>query len=307
MNWKKYIAIIGIFIFVYLLIKLDVIKIMKEISKANLFLLLISVFLVFMFLIIQTSKWFFIAKNQKISIPFKEAFKINLISNFYGFITPSKIGTIIRAKYLEKYGAEIGTGVCNFTLDKILDISSVLFIAIIFSFIFRGFFSISIQYLIMVFLILIFLTLVFMKKERSKFLLGFIYRKIIPENIKAKARLTFNSFYENMPKKRYMILFFLLNIINWIFVYFISFLIGRSLGINLPFIYFLAILPLSTLVSLIPISIDGLGTKEATLIFLFSLFGIEATKVFSMSIIFLFVTGILPALIGSFFAFKHKE
>lgn len=73
---------------------------------------------------------------------------------------------------------------------------------------------------------------------------------------------------------------------------------GLSIGINVPFFYYLAILPIATLVAQIPITINGLGTREVTIIGLFGILGIEATKVFSMSIIGLFIGSIIPAMIG---------
>jgi len=308
MNWKKYLPVIGIILFVYILIKLDVRNILVEISKANWFLLIISLLLIPLFLTTETLKWLILAYKQKINVPLKEAFKINLISNFYGFVTPSKFGAIIRAEYLRKYTKNIGKGISNFVLDKVLDVGSVFFLAILFSFVFREKLEfLPLNLFIFIFLSLVLITLIFIKKERSKFILGVFYRKLVPEKLKEKTKLTFDSFYEDMPKKRYFCLFFLLNIINWIMAYFITFLIALSLNINLSFIHFLAILPLGTIATLIPVTISGLGTREAALIGLFGLFGISATKVFSMSILALLIVGIFPSIIGIILIFKKKE
>ena len=296
---RRILPFIGIGIFVYLILEFDLIEIIKQISHTKISYLFLALIILFFSLIIQTLKWHLIAIKQEIRIPFIEAFKINLMSNFYGFITPSKIGAVSRAGYLKKYTGNLGKGISNFALDKILDISSVFFMVIVFSFIFRGALSfLPINYLMIFFVFFIFITYLFLKKERSKFFLRFFYKKVLSQKMKKKAKLTFHSFYENMPKKRYLILFFIMNIINWIVIYFATFLIGLSVGINLNFIYFLAILPIGTLVALIPITVNGLGTREATLITLFGLFGISAQKVFSMSILSLFLIGILPALLG---------
>jgi len=308
MKWKKYLPIIGIILFIYIIIRLNFSKIAFEISKTEPALILTAMLLVPIFLMLQTGKWFYIAKKQKINVIFEDAFIINLISNFYGFITPSKVGTITRAEYLKKYTKNIGKGVCNFTLDKILDICSVFFIAIVFLFLFREKFSfLPINFFIIIFSSLILLTLFFLRKERSKFILKIFYKRLVPKKLKEKAVLTFDSFYENLPKKRHLIIAFFLNVLTWIMTYIITFVIASSVGINLPFVYFLAVLPIGTLVSLIPITLNGLGTKEAVLISLFSLFNVGATKVFSMSILFLFITGILPAIVGGILIFKRKN
>lgn len=307
MKWKKYLPVFGILLFVYILIKIDLRSVLLEIQNANIYFLLIAVLLVFVMMLSETIKWFTIAKFQNIKIPFSEAFKINMIDNYYGFITPSKVGSVIRAEYLKKYtDGYFGKGLFNFIIDKVMDLSSIIFIAIVFSYNFKDKLDLPIGFFTALFLFFIFGTLFFLKKERSEIILRVIYKKLVPTRFRNQAKSSFEAFYDHVPKKRYFILFFLLNLFNWIINYTLAYSVGLSLGINLPFIYYLSIFPLATLVSLIPISIAGLGTREATLISLFGLFGIAATKVFSMSLITFFIAGIIPAIIGASYAFKKK-
>jgi len=306
-NWKKYLPIVGILLFIYIILKINIINVLQEIKHINIYFLLIAIFLVFFMMLSETIKWFTIAFFQDIKIPFKEAFKINMIDNFYGFITPSKVGSVIRAEYLKEYsGGHFGKGLFNFVIDKTMDVSSIIFIAIVFSFNFKDKLDLPISFFTAIFLLFIFGTLFFIKKERSKVILRIFYNKLVPKKFRNKARITFDSFYDHVPKKRYFPLFFLLNTMSWIVNYSMVYFVGLSLGIELPFIFYLSILPLGTLVSLIPISVAGLGTREFTLISLFGLFGVVAAKVFSMSLVSLFIAGIIPAIIGSFFSFKKR-
>jgi len=308
MKIRNYFAVIGIGIFIYLLVKLNIISIINEILRADIFFIFLAFLIAGVLFFFQTLKWFFIARKQKIEINFSSAFRINLISNFYGFVTPSKMGTIIRADYLKEYAGNIGKGICNFTLDKILDTCSLFFMAIVFSFIFgKRFAFIPLVYLLVLFLFFMFLTFIFIKKERAEFFLRFFYRKFLPEKMKKKAKMSFESFYEDMPKKRWLLAAFLINIITWIVTYYVAFIIGISLGINLSFVYFLSIIPVGTIVALIPITINGLGTREATLIGLFGLFGVSPEKVFSMSVINIFITMIIPSIIASFLILKKRD
>ena len=150
-------------------------------------------------------------------------------------------------------------------------------------------------------------TLIFLKKERTKFLLGFVYRKLVSNKYRDQAKMTFDNFYENVPRKRYLAFLFVLSVISWTLIYIIFYFIGLSLGIQLSFIYYLAILPIGTLIAMLPISISGLGTRELALISLFGLFNVEATKVFSMSIINIVIVGIIPAIIGIFLILRKQK
>ena len=67
MNWKKILPVIGIGILIYLLFKINLANIGRELMNANLPLLLIALGMVFFVMIVQTFKWFIVAKKQKIN------------------------------------------------------------------------------------------------------------------------------------------------------------------------------------------------------------------------------------------------
>lgn len=314
MNWKKikrYLPIIGIGIFVYLLIKLNVIDVLKQISSVIPIYIFIAIIFTLIYFIFQTLKWFIIARKQKVKIPFKDAFKINIITNFYGFITPAKLGTILRADYLHKYEGGNGKGLSNFVLDKVLDLSSLFFLTIIFGFIFysqREIISLNLLYFFIgIFILMVLFSLLFYRKESSRFLLRFFYRTLIPEKSKERAKVAFNSFYENIPSIRFLLFVFVINLISWAINYLTAYFIGLSLGINVDFSVFLSILPISTLVAQIPITINGLGTRELTMISLFGLFDVGAVKVFSMSVLTMIIMSIIPSIIAIFFTFEKEK
>lgn len=306
-NWKKYLPVIGIILFVYILAKIDFSEVVKEVSQVNVYFISIAIIVILIRLFSETLKWFTIARFQDMKIPFKKAFKINLVENYYGFITPSKVGSVIRAEYLKEYADDkIGKGLFNFVIDKILDVSAILFIALLFSYQFKDTLDLPVTFFSALFLVFVLGILFFIKKERSYFILKFFHRKLIPSRLREKAKVTFNSFYEHVPRKRYFVLFFALNFINWLLNYLTAYYIGLSLGIEVPLVVYFAIYPIGTLVTMIPISINGLGTREATLISLFGLFSVGAAKVFSMSIIGLVIAGIIPCIIGIYLSFKKR-
>lgn len=307
LKWRKFLPLIGIGLFVYILIKIDILEVFEEIRDANLLFLFYAFLIFIVYLFIQTLKWYVVARKQKIEIPYFEAFKINFIANFYGFVTPSKIGSIIRADYLKKYGS-LEKGISNYMIDKVMDLAVVFSLAIFFGYLFKDVFNIaSFNYIIIIFCVFIFLGLLFYNKKSSKAILRIVYRRLIPQKFKEKARTAFEEIYKDLPKKRFLLLVFLINITAWITVYFVTYLVGLSLGINLEFVYFLAILPISTLVAQIPITINGFGTREAVLISLFSLFGISSARVFSMSLLSLFISGVLPGIIGGILIFRNRN
>ncbi|HJZ19257.1 MAG TPA: lysylphosphatidylglycerol synthase transmembrane domain-containing protein [Candidatus Nanoarchaeia archaeon] len=309
MKLKKYLPILGIVIFVYLLLKLDISNIFNEIKNADLFFLSIAMFFVFVSFFTSTLKWFVIAKQQKIDIPFYNAFKINLISGFYGFVTPSRLGSLIRIEYLKKFSKnKFGKGVSNYVLEKIFDFNSLFFLVLISGFILKDALSLSYFYYALAgIIILLALVLIFRDESKGRNFFRFFYFKFLPKKIKETAKDGFYSFYEDMPHRKYFVLFFIFNLINWIVIYSILFFISLSIGIKVPFFYFLLFMPIATLVGQIPITVSGLGTREAVMISLFGLLGIEAAKIFSVSLIGIMINGILPASIGILLMLRDKK
>lgn len=304
--FKKIIPLIGISLFIYIIIKLDIKEIFNIIVSSNINYLIISVLFTFLLFLTQAFKWWFIARKQNIKVPYFKAIKIDLMSYFYGFITPSKIGSVLRAEYLREYTGNFGKGLSNFVIDKILDLISLFCLAILFLIIF-DIVQINLMFFILFLAGFILFFLIFYKKERSRAIIRIFYKRFVPEKMKDKSKELFDNFYNDLPKKRYIVIAFIFNLINWIMTYISIYFVGRAVGIELGFIYFLAILPIATLVAQIPITINGFGTREATMIKLFEKFGIESVKVFSMSLLNIFIAGIIPCIIAIILIFNNKK
>ncbi|MBI4116675.1 flippase-like domain-containing protein [Candidatus Pacearchaeota archaeon] len=309
MRIKKYLPMVGIAIFLYLLFKLDAANILNEIKNADLFFLFVAIFLVLVSFFTSTLKWFFVAKKQGINVGFSQAVKINMMSGFYGFVTPSRIGSVIRIEYLKDINNnKLGKTASNYVLEKILDLSSLIILMIVSSFVLRSILSMTyFYYAIGGFFVILIFTVIFLDRERAKSILRIFYLKFLPKKIKETAKDGFYSFYESAPEKKYFVLFLMLSMANWIILYSVFFFIGLSVGIKTSFFYFLLFMPITTFIGQIPITINGLGTREAAMISLFGLLGISATKIFSMSLINLVINGIFPAIIGMLLILKNKE
>jgi hypothetical protein len=80
----------------------------------------------------------------------------------------------------------------------------------------------------------------------------------------------------------------------------IAYILFRAIDLNVPFSAILVFMPITILISLLPITISGLGTREITIIFLFSKYGSQE-KLLTLGILLSFVSYILPAVAGLFF------
>ena len=73
------------------------------------------------------------------------------------------------------------------------------------------------------------------------------------------------------------------------------------------FVYFVALVPIVMFAALLPISIGGLGVREASLVVLFSHFNLmDGTQTFTVAIL-VFVSGIISILPGGWFYMGQRK
>jgi uncharacterized protein (TIRG00374 family) len=61
-------------------------------------------------------------------------------------------------------------------------------------------------------------------------------------------------------------------------------LVGLALGIPVPVLYFLLFLPMVTMITLLPISLGGLGVREIAMVYLFATVGVSSEDMLSISL-----------------------
>ena len=308
-SYKRILSLIGIIIFIYLIYKIGLDKIFESFSQINLWYVLLSLIPLSVLFFFLTYKWHAILKLQGFSnLGAWFLLKVYLIGAFYGFITPSRTGSLIGAVYLKEKTQrpliECGTGI---VVTHILDLLVIFLFATIGAVILtlkKDFLPGLLSKIIIAFIIFAVITLILISKTRSRFILMKIHKYLVPEKFKDKARDSFHSFYSSLPKAKNLLYPLFLTIIAWALSYTFAFSIAKSLNIHIPYFSFITIYAIATVIGMIPITISGLGTREASLITLFSVFNIPSASIMSMSILNLIIGACMPALIGFLLSIK---
>ncbi len=295
MKLKKLLPLIGLSIFAYLIYKIGLKNIINTISNANIIYIILAIITAFIVNVIFAIKWREILKAQNIHISISHSYVLYLIGMFYGAITPSRMGSIIRASYLKKETDRSFTDcLSSIAIERIMDLFVIFIFAFIGSLLLSSFINIYFSIILAFFLFIIASYILLKKKD---FILKFILKRF---------RATISNFYNNIPKFRYLIYPLFLTFIVWIINAILVYLVFRSLSLHFNLFYLVCIYSIGTVVALIPITIGGLGTREATLITVFGFFGFSAQQIISISLITLGV-GLFPALVGMILSFKYKS
>ncbi len=116
------------------------------------------------------------------------------------------------------------------------------------------------------------------------------------------------TFYEDLPSFKSLRLPFLISFVGW-FVFFSElYLIAQLFDIHVPFLTLFFILAIAATIASIPISIYGLGTRDAALIALLSLYSVSPENCISFTLFWFTVFWVTPSIIGAFITLlEHKK
>src|SRR3989338_2157886 len=214
MKLDKLFPVIGILLFAYIVIRISPAKIWFSLVNSDFRYILLALLLFVPIPLLQAAKWGYILQKQGIKVKFKNLLRLQLISMFYGEVTPGRLGTLIKIPYLcketKKPASECSSSVI---IDRLFDLVSVALFAALGAMLvlrkFAGFFYFSLA----VFFGLLIAMFIFTNKKTSQIMLRIIFRFLVPEKFKEKARISFGKFYGNLPSLARLIPAFLITLL----------------------------------------------------------------------------------------------
>lgn len=284
---KYFLQILGPIIFIYILSRIDYRLLFEEIKLLKWPFLLLAVFFMLFEIAAKSFRWRCILSSLGIAISTGKCLGLFWLGLFVGVITPGRFGELIKIYFLENKGFSAFRSFFSVILDRLIDIFMLLFFGLlIFIFFLRdvGIYMITLSAIL--FLIVVFIFLLFDQRSWLHKFFNKIIQKILPIDLKKYSHFSFKGLWQgikNLEKKQ--IVYFLIYLsVGWLLYFFSRYLISLSLDIDLSFFDVSIISILVAIVTLLPISVAGLGTREAAVIYLFSLFGLnkETALLFSL-------------------------
>jgi hypothetical protein len=227
------------------------------------------------------------------------------IGFFGAAITPAKVGDALRAYYLSRdTDRDFAACFATVVVDRLLDIVVMMGLGVVSLLLFSYYYIrlASIWIIVAAVPVIGGLMYLFFHRELMRRFFGPFFRTLVPARYRDELSLHFNGFYDAMgiyvrgwrktgPGFVYTILF-------WLAVLFMAYAIIRVLDLNITFGYIALRLPLLTLVETIPVSIAGLGTREAAAIYFFSVVGVGGSEAVAFSLLYVFLGTYMVASVG---------
>lgn len=284
--FKKYYYLpISLALIIWLAFKIDINVVLNVIKNVNLTYLIIGILLTMPNIFIKSLRWRYLNKVQNINYNIFNSFSMYSVALAVGSLTPARVAEVIKIFYLKKDGYSVRQSIPGVVLDRLFDIALLIIMALLSGIVFfQNWLQTNLVIFVCLIALIIFLFL-FFKKSWHIWIIKKIYTKIIPNKYQEKFLTSLNDFWQNLNRylpKDYWVAGGL-TIISWFFYYLQIYFFVLAININIPIIYLMAGVILAALISSLPISFIGIGTREATLVILLRNFSTDIVPLILLS------------------------
>lgn len=275
-RWLRYVfPSIGIGIFIFILSRLDTSKLRAIYSASDVFLFILGLLVVQVSVFIRSLRHYILLRAQGVDIRFLPSLFIFFQSYFWGLLSPGHLGEFSKIAYLRPYSRSSSVAITNVFLDRIFDLLCIVGILGVSSFLIdlperkRVFVGVAMVLSLGLGLYLV------------------LRRWVDAPTISNSDR--FRSFLREMIGIRLKGLILAMSLFVWLVNYYGMYLLAASIGVQASFPFIAFSVSASALVAILPISIFGIGTRDALLLYLFQIAALDREAAFLFSTFFLLV------------------
>lgn len=304
---KKYLRLIGILLFVLILIKVNAKDVLQSLMHSDWSLLALVAVMNLLVVLLRSVRWVKLLEIQNYSFGIPEAFWTYLRSLYFGNVTPGRVGELSRVHYLMKY-VNINSAVATSGViyDRILDTYFVLILGvlgIVMSEVWASYLWLKILLISFLFIIPIIL---FVPK------LTLSIASVLPHfwNLKTRVSSWLENFFDAI--KSFLTWKVIPSVVITLFIYLLFFVqcivLAYAMNLQIEMFYLIFCVVVFSALSILPISVSNMGTREFSLIFMFSYVGLSSEQAVTYSLLFFLIINLLLALFGwlAYIFYKDK-
>ncbi len=292
----------GILYYLFSRIPLSIVISSLTSSKFN-YLVMASIITLVMHLIAGYRLKFF-TKNQGLPISLFQAIEINMSAVFYGIFLPggNLSGGAIRFYKLSGRGKNMNEALAALALDRVIATLALCIVGMLFWLIHMpsesGYIVLSMTFLLVGLALLnifLFTETIHISKGIIGKIISLIERLLVLFRLK-KLIETFHRFKGLTLKSIFFIL--TLSIVSQLLGVLVFYQLALSLGMDISFVAMGWVRCAVVLITMVPITIAGLGVREGALIFLLRPYGVQDDQAVALSILVFAVTVLMIGLLG---------
>lgn len=300
---KKLIRLLGPALFIFILSQIDLSGTAEILSATDLRFLLAALLLYPCLIFLKAWRWNKLLGQQDVNYGLAPAFLAYNSSLGVGYVTPGRLGEFVKALYLRQdEGISLGQGLSSVLVDRLFDLYLLLMTAglgIAFFSLPSQLSAISAGVLSLAGLAPLLLVIPGTRRRLATLLVKgstWAGASQYQEEIKQSA----DQFQQGMEQllNRHILLPLLVTAVAYALFYLQCYLIALALRLPLSYPYTAFCVSLASLLALMPISVSGLGVRDASFIALLLPLGITAEMAVSYSLLILLVFNVFGGLWG---------
>lgn len=277
--WIRWFQWAGVLLFLYILTRLDFGRIGHQLVSFRLEWLIVYCVSFFGMIYFRALRWQIALGAQQIHFPLRKTLAITAVASFLSIVTPGRLGDFSRVAYLQSDNQTISKSLVSVVLDRLYDVILLIFLGVIGLVYFT---KLSITDLSGGLLILAVFLALLLAPSSIRMKLSTVGQRLVkallPHGIHIRILTEWNTFREEL--KRVVLPTAPLMALSSLFVYACYFTqiyaVASGFGLSVSYVYLALCLSISALVAMLPISIGGLGTREAVFIGLLSRISVSA-------------------------------
>jgi len=295
---RKYtLRLIGVILLIFVLSRMDWPSLGKALQAVSIKSLLLVIPLFLLMFPVKSLRWFYILRTQRIGISGGQAFGYYTSAIYWGLMTPGKLGEFIKVYYLSARGISTGKAVFSVLVDRGVDVFFLLILSVVGVMQLLNILTWTLAVVLIVVSAVIFMVFckyikVILKKSAP--LITKIAKKLKkdtnPEAFLEELNQDIDRF---TPGKLGIIL--VVSFLSWVVYVVPLYYLGTMLRLDISAPQLVIGILLSSGISMLPISIGGVGTRDSFLILYLGQYGIlkEKAVVFSLMFVYMYVVAII--------------
>lgn len=261
--------------------------------NADPWLVLWSLLLLPPFLLIKTWRWQYLLRQLGLDLPLRTGAGLYMVGIFLGTVTPGQAGDLLKAWYLRERGYALAPSMLSVVIDRLFDLLVMAAVATL------GIFSLgqllpnpTLRTLLVIGMSvgIVTLTVMLMARGPRQWLLTWALPRVLPQRLQASLTRWNEQFRSLSMRPRVLAVLISTSLVSAFFTFYRLWLLFIALKVFVPLYLVVGVSALIAILQVLPISIAGVGVRDAALIAVLAPWGYSQEQALSVSALFLLIT-----------------
>ncbi|MCB0324362.1 MAG: flippase-like domain-containing protein [Bdellovibrionales bacterium] len=306
---RAYLRYVGLLLLLGLLYSIDVTQASAILTSMDPRWFVVAALCHAAFTFFKSIRWHALLAAQGVEYPLGRAIAVYHAGSFFSLITPGRIGDVIKIDYLKRdRGVPYRVGLSSVVVDRLLDLvllasSAFLGVSMLGA-------SVGVLQSLVLFTVLLAAVVALAKSDWAiPRMLGAMGRMpLVGRRVVTRAESIAHLHQELQTLlSRRILVPLLCSVASYAAIYYGSYAIAAAQGLHLTLLQVLYAISITSIVSLIPVSVSGIGTRDLVMVAIFARFGLESEQAIAFSLGYLLINIVFGNGVGAYYWFREPR